>query len=140
MRTLLLCWLLAPLALAQERDPLPQDHERVTGDVAALVSRIDLDRGAGVAYTGTLSAVNFIRGHAVIFTVGCEELPAYGGQFFTWSEVSGRAVGELIVGAGEEGVRVMKGQELEEYLARVKLDPTPLREVFRRHYAPKKRE
>lgn len=129
---LVLC---APAALAQQ-PPALADHERVRADLAAIVSRIEVDRGAGVSYTGSLTAVNIIRGRALICTVACEDLPSYQGQFFTWSEVDGRAVGELMTGAGVEGVRVLKGAALEEYLERIQLDPGPLRAAFRRFYPP----
>lgn len=125
----------APTALAQQ-PPALADHERVRADLAAIVSRIELERGASVAYTGSLTAVNIIRGRALICTVACEELPSYQGLFFTWSEVDGRAVGELMTGAGVEGVRVLKGAALEEYLERIRLDPSPLRAAFQRFYPP----
>lgn len=142
MRASSLAGLLATLAwtsssLAQDPARPRPDHERVEADLAAIVSMIEVDRGGAVAYTGSLTAVNFIRGHALIYTVACEELPTYRAKYFIYTELEGKpAVGELLEGAGEENVRRLEGKALEDYLRRVRLDPAPLRAVFRRHYAP----
>lgn len=126
-------------SLAQERPPVRPltPAERVAADVAAIVSRIDRQRGAEVAYSGARSALNFIRGHALICTISCEDLPGWGGAFFIYSEVDGRATGELMIEAGPNGTRVLRDEALAEYLERVEFDPAPLRGVYERWYRPR---
>lgn len=124
---------------AQDRAPAPRPltpAERVAADVAAIVSRIDRQRGAEVSYSGRRSAVNFIRGHALICTISCDDLPGWGGAFFIYSEVDGRVTGELMVEAGPDGTRVLRDEALAEYLERVGFDPAPVRGAYERWYRP----
>lgn len=138
----LLLLLSLPLAAVSQAAPGPAPAgvaagERVRADLAAVVSAIDLERGASLAYVGSLTAVNFIRGHAFICTVACDELPGWGGAFFIYSEVDGQATGELMAAPGPEGVEVLQGDALARYLERVRLDPAPLRATYLRWYAPR---
>ncbi len=130
----------SPPAWAQVRPLRDQlDREQVRADLAAIVSRLDVElaRGGAVACTGSRTTVNVIPGHILVYTLACEDLPLYGTAFFVYSVVRGEVVGELMQQPGEGGVRRLEGPTLDAYLARVGLDLSPLLEVVRRHAPPR---
>lgn len=132
-RPLLLLLLVLAGVLAGRPARAETAARRIEGEVAALVSAVDACQGAEVAYVGTASSLNFIRGHAWILTLWVEDAPTYGGRYFVLSEIDGQLVGEVLQAAGPEGTRVLQGEELTRYLERVRLDPSPVRSVFERH-------
>jgi hypothetical protein len=107
---------------------------RIALEVATLASAVDADAGASVSFVSTDSSLHIIRDHAWILTLWVEDAPAYGGLYFTLSEIDGRRTGELISGPGVQGTRAMTGDALAEYLARVGLDDAPIRAAFERHH------
>lgn len=139
---LALLWVLPapPPAWGQSPPPRgPSDREQVRADLAAIVSRLDVElaRGGAVACTGSRTTVNVLPGQILVYTLACEDLPTYGTAFFVYSVVRGEVVGELMQQPGEGGVRRLEGPALDAYLARVGLDLAPLFEVVRRHAPPR---
>lgn len=141
----LLLLLAAGAGLAQERPrrqpppARPTGPTRVQADVCAVASLVALSSGRDLAYVGSDSSVNFIRGHAWILSLWVADAPVYGGEFFVLSELDGRRTGELLAAPGPEGTRTYEGDALRAFLERVELDPRPIEEAFERFYAPRAR-
>ncbi len=120
-----------PQADAQQRPPPPADLQ---ASLAAIVSQIAARDAAQTAFVATDTYVSFIPEHAWIISVAVKDKPAYQGQYFVLSEIDGRLLGELLYAPGRTGVKLLKGEALTRYLERVRLDFTPIRAAFLRHF------
>lgn len=113
---------------AEDRSP------RINDTIAALVSSVEADGGASVAYVSTCSSLNFIRQHAWILTLATDKAE-FGGEFFILSEIDGQLVGEILAKPGPDGTIVLTGNLLSGYLAEVKLDFSPIRTLYQKFYS-----
>jgi hypothetical protein len=124
--------LLSTIVFAQESALV--GTSRIQSEIAAITSRIEISGGSSTAFVGSNVYVGFIPEHAWIMSLRVDDAPEYGGEFFLLSEIDGQLIGELIVGAGKEGVRRITGPRLKKFLGRTQLDYSAIQRLYRRYY------